>query len=278
MIAGLVYQLKVKRKTDIGYLLEDNEQEVFLHNNDCFGKTPIAGEVVEAFLFHDFKGRLAATLKLPIITLEKGAFLVAVEVVSNLGVFFDNGIDKHLLLSKDDLPNDRSEWPQKGDQLYLTLKGKNRLVAKRVFHLEPIKTDLREKEIVKGYVNNIKDEGIDVITLKEELIFIHKTQTRKKHRLGEKLNVTIMKVYQDSIHGTLIKQKEEMIELDANLILNYLKKHREMSLGNSSSPEEIFAQFNLSKKAFKRALGSLYKARLIDFKDNKTIYIGDKSE
>ena len=50
-----------------------------------------------------------------------------------------------------------------------------------------------------------------------------------------------------------------------------------MPLGNDSSPEEIFKTFNLSKKAFKRALGKLYKERLIHFEGEYT-KLGEKNE
>lgn len=279
MNAGLIYTFKVDRKTDIGYVLKYQEEEVFLHNNDTNFKELESGDDVEAFLYYDFKGRLAATLEKPIITLGEEAFLEVVSVVNNLGVFLNNGISKDILLSRDDLPFDKEEWPKKGDMILVTLREKGRLVLKRVPSKSIVfKINLNEKDEVQAYVNTIHGEGINVVTLDKQVIFIHKTQTRKKYRLGENINVTILKVYEDVIHGTLIKQKEDMIEKDAKLILDYLKEYKVTSLGNHSSPEDIYKVFNLSKKAFKRALGNLYKQRLIEFDDDKTIYVGDDNE
>ena len=51
-----------------------------------------------------------------------------------------------------------------------------------------------------------------------------------------------------------------------------------MKLNNDSSPEDIMATFKLSKKAFKRALGNLYRQRLITFEGEYTIFIGGKDE
>ena len=51
-----------------------------------------------------------------------------------------------------------------------------------------------------------------------------------------------------------------------------------MNLTSNSSPEEIRQLFNMSKNAFKRALGALYKDRLIDFVDDKTILVGENNE
>lgn len=279
MNAGLIYTFVVDRKTDIGYILKLNDKEVFLHNNDSLNKELNSGEEVEAFLFHDFKNRLAATLKKPIITLGEEAFLEVVGRSPHLGVFLNNGIGKDVLLSRDDLPLNKSMWPKEGDKIFVTLKEKGRVVAKRITKDSVIfKITLSEKDEVDAHIMSFHNEGVSAITLDKQIIFIHKTQTRDKLRLGELVKVRIMKVYQDTINGTLIKQKEDMIESDALIILNYIKGVKEMEFGNNSTPEEIFQQFNLSKKAFKRALGNLYKQRLIDFKDDRTIYVGEDDE
>ncbi len=279
MNAGLIYTFVVERKTDIGYILKLNDKEVFLHNNDSLNKELNSGEEVEAFLFYDFKNRLAATLKKPIITLGEEAFLEVVGSSPHLGVFLNNGIGKDVLLSRDDLPLNKSMWPKEGDKIYVTLKEKGRIVAKRITKDSVVfQISLSEKDEVDAYIMSFHNEGVSAITLDKQVIFIHKTQTRDKLRLGELVRVRVMKVYQDTINGTLIKQKEDMIESDALIILNYMKEVKEMEFGNNSTPEAIFQQFNLSKKAFKRALGNLYKQRLIDFKDDKTIYVGEDDE
>jgi predicted RNA-binding protein (virulence factor B family) len=69
-----------------------------------------------------------------------------------------------------------------------------------------------------------------------------------------------------------------MIDVDAKSILDYLKEHGKMKLTSDSSPEEIKKLFSMSKRAFKRALGSIYKQDLVEFENNYTIYIGDKNE
>lgn len=279
MNAGLIYTFKVERETDIGYILKYNEEEIFLHKNDSLNKQLKPGEEVSAFLFHDFKGRLAATLEKPFITIGEMAFLEVVGINYHVGVFLNNGIGKDVLLSRDDLPLNREMWPKGNDKVLVTIREKGRIVAKRITK-DSLKTPitLKEKDEVDAYVMQFHNEGLSVVTLKKEVIFIHKTQTREKHRLGEQVLVRVMKVYEEVINGTLIKQKEDMIESDALLILNYLKERKEMDFGNNSHPDEIYSEFNLSKKAFKRALGNLYRQRLIDFKDEKTIYVGDSDE
>lgn len=282
MIIGDINKLKVERKTDIGYMLTDGKESVFLHNNETNYQELKDNQMVDAFLYYDFKGRLAATLHKPIVTINSANFLEVVDVKRQLGVFVNNGISKDLLLSKDDLPFDYLTWPTLGDKLYLTIKVKGRLVARR-----PSKNEInlahantvKENDKLAGYVIQVIPEGINVLTEDLHLVFVHQTQMRKSYRLGEKVEVKVIRVYEHTINGSLIKQKENMIEGDAQLIIEYLEDHgNKMKLNNDSSPEDIMATFKLSKKAFKRALGNLYRQRLITFEGEYTIFIGGKDE
>ena len=85
-------------------MLEHDGEEVFLHFNESLKKDLSVNDEVDAFLYFDQKGRVAATLLTPLITLDQPAILEVVSINAHLGVFLDMGIHKDLLLSKDDLP------------------------------------------------------------------------------------------------------------------------------------------------------------------------------
>mgnify|MGYP001120849350 CR=1 FL=1 len=272
---GSVNQLKVLRKTDIGYMLDSSEGEVFLHFNETNHRELKPNDFVDAFLYFDQKGRLAATLKTPLITKESPGFLEATDVHSGLGVFFHMGINKDLLLSMDDLPLDFTRWPHKGDKLYLSLKVKGKLVAKIVSkeELKGTQKTLQSKDKVKAYVQKIGKEGVNLLTEDLTWIFIHHSMVRSDLRLGEEVEATITYVSDKGYTGSLIAQKEVLLFEDANMVLSYLIRKGELKLTSESSPEDIKAVFPLSKKAFKRAIGHLYKERKIDFVDGKTILV-----
>lgn len=272
---GSVNQLKVLRKTDIGYMLDSSEGEVFLHFNETNHRELKPNDLVDAFLYFDQKGRLAATLKTPLITKESPGFLEATDVHSGLGVFFHMGINKDLLLSMDDLPLDFTRWPHKGDKLYLSLKVKGKLVAKIVSkeELKGTQKTLQSKDKVKAYVQKIGKEGVNLLTEDLTWIFIHHSMVRSDLRLGEEVEATITYVSDKGYTGSLIAQKEVLLFEDANMVLSYLIRKGELKLTSESSPEDIKAVFPLSKKAFKRAIGHLYKERKIDFVDGKTILV-----
>lgn|SRR5690554_3316426 len=278
MKPGKINKLKVLRKTDLGYMLSDGKSEVFLHYNETNYKELKADDEVDAFLYFDFKNRLAATLYEPLLEEGESAFLKVVGVNYNLGVFVDIGIKKDLLVSFDELPNNKKRWPQEDDLLYVKLIVKKRLVGGLVKPIDVNKkptNSVKEKDEFEAYVIEVSQNGVNVLTKDLNLIFIHHTQTRKYYRVGERVNVVISRVYDDVLHGTLILQKELMIDVDAKNILEYLKKHGKIKLTSDSSPEEIRAIFPMSKRAFKRALGSIYKQDLVKFEDDYTIYIGD---
>lgn len=273
---GEINRLNVNRKTDIGYMLESDEDQVFLHFNESLHQELKPNDKVLAFLYYDNKGRLAATLKTPYITATKPGFLSVSDTHPTLGVFMDMGIAKELLLSSDDLPLDRSLWPEKGDTLYVGIKIKGKLVAK-IMSKEDIKlkpqSELELMKSVSAHVQKIGLEGINLMTDEGHFIFVHHTMIKTMPRLGQEVSVKVTYHSEKGYTGSLSEQKEIAIFDDANAILSYVIRHQEMPLTSDSSPEDIYQTFKMSKKAFKRALGHLYKERKIDFKDDKTILV-----
>lgn len=272
--SGMINQLVVNRKTDIGYMLDSDEGEVFLHNNESLFQKLEPGTLVDAFLYFDQKGRLAATLKTPLITVGNPGFLTVSDVHGYLGVFLDMGIAKELLLSADDLPYDKSQWPQKGDILYVSIKVKGKLVAKIVakedFKITPCeKLELKTKILAR--VQKIGESGVNLLTKEGNWVFVHNSMFKGVLRYGQEVEVKVTYESDKGYTGSLIQQKEVARYDDASIILSYLIEHKQMQLTANSSPEEIYEVFKISKKAFKRALGSLYKERKVDFVDGKTI-------
>lgn len=273
---GELNELKVLRKTDIGYMLTDGKEEVLLHNNETNFQKLEAGQTVETFIYYDHKARLAATLSKPVITTNRPGFVVVKDLHETLGVFVDNGTSKDMLVSKDFLPYDQTLWPQVGDKLYCILRHKNRLTAKP---LNKVDIDLRPENPLKlgdkvtAYVIHSGHEGLNLITQEGHKIFVHHTQMREKHRMGEELEVRIARITPGDYSGSLIETKEIMMDKDAVMLEEFLKKHGRMALTADSDKEAIDAAFGLSKKAFKRALGRLYSERKVIFENGETIWI-----
>lgn len=271
LLCGRVSQFRVLRKTDIGYMLEHDGEEVFLHFNESLKKDLSVNDEVDAFLYFDQKGRVAATLLTPLITLDQPAILEVVSINAHLGVFLDMGIHKDLLLSKDDLPLNDSKWPRIGDKLFVKMVHKNRLTAKPIQKADVSdQATLNIKDKVSATIQKIGHAGLNVLTDDLVWVFIHQSMYKEDVWLGKKVEVTITAKSDKGYLGSLMLQKEGQMIEDADVVLNYLIKHQEVNLDASSSPEDIKKTFNMSKKAFKRAIGILYKQRRVVFQDGKT--------
>lgn len=277
---GAVNEFIVKRETDISYTLSPKDPElttyVFLHFNQATRKlTP--GEEIKAFLYYDQKKRLCATMEEPLITIDQYGF-VEVVGINDAGVFVNIGITKDILLSADYLPNYRKAWPMVGDKLPCILKSKTDQLTARIINQED-----KIKEIIKlskgesssGTVSKINSEGLGIYTDDYNYVFIHKSLIRKKYRLGERIEFTINHINEKGYYyGTTIAQKEVARLDDSQIILDYLDKMGGvLPLGNASTPEEISKYFQMSKSAFKRAVGNLYKKRLIIIEDHRIIKV-----
>lgn len=281
---GQVGKFIVKRETDISYTLAPIDENlttyIFLHFNQATRKLEM-GEIIEAFLYYDGKRRLCATMEKPYITTTHYDF---VEVVnsSDIGVFVNIGIAKDILLSTDFLPKNKEAWPRIGEKIPCLLKVKKDQLIARIVNKEDFrnsaKKPLEKNTTVLATVSRLTSEGLGLYTDNFEYIFVHKSMTRKKYHLGEKVEVNIININQyNEANGSFIKQKELSRLDDSQIILNYLNTFGGMlPLGNASTPDDIKRYFTMSKSAFKRAVGALYKQRLIEISDNKITLLSEK--
>lgn len=275
---GKISQFIVKRETDISYTLSpldpDLTNYVFLHFNQATRRLN-PGELINCFLYYDQKKRLCATMEKPLITTEVFGFVKVVNT-NKAGVFVDIGISKDILLSSDFLPKQERLWPVVGDSIPCILKVKNNsLVAKPISKNQHETKKLSLNETYSATVISISDEGIVACTKSLNTIFIHKSLIRKAYRIGEVISVKIININKNNeYNGTTIERKELSRLSDSDIILNYLKSMGgSIPLGNASTPEQIAKYFRMSKSAFKRAVGALYKNRLIKIEDYKITLI-----
>ncbi len=277
MDLGKINTLSVLKETEISYLLTDGKEEVFLHKKEA-KKPYVDGEEIDVFLYLDNQGRITASTKTPLLVVGKIALLKVVSINKDYGVFLYNGMIKDLLLSKDDLPYDKEKWPQKDDHLFVGMvvnKGRlfaylpsRRELSEFYVELEP----LGENETYNTYCQKLKADGIVCYTEQGHEIFIHNNNFREQKRFGEPLEVKILKHLEENKYtGTLIEQKEIMLEKDAIRILEYLDQHDGAMPYTDKTDKDIISDvFHMSKSAFKRGLGNLYKAQKIILDKNVT--------
>ncbi|WP_163970671.1 CvfB family protein [Oceanobacillus halotolerans] len=272
---GTIQTLHVVRKIDTGYVLE---HDVLLHHNET-DKELEPDQEVTVFLYQDKKGQTIATTQLPAIQMDTYGWAEVTEVIPNLGVFVNIGTTKEILVSKDDLPLFENVWPQKEDKLYATLgkDQKGRLLAipatEGVF--------MREREYapfellhqpVTGRVYHTSREGSAIFTEEQYRGFVHHSERIEEPRLGELVKGRVIEVKDDgTINVSLRPFKTHSIGPDAEVILKHLEENGgEIPLSDQSDPEDIRGTFNISKAAFKRALGKLMKEGKVEQRNGKT--------
>ncbi|HHU24396.1 MAG: S1-like domain-containing RNA-binding protein [Bacilli bacterium] len=272
---GEINELTVKRETDISYTLTDGYEDFFLHFNQTPNPLQI-GEKVKAFLYFDQKKRLCATLEKPLITATQYGLVKVVNVHGEAGVFVDIGISKDILLSKDFLPAFKKQWPVVGDEIFCILKLKSDQLVARLINKNDINGNGTPLEIgseAEGIVSHISESGIGLFTSALAYVFIHKSLMRKIYRIGEKITVKIININKhNDYNGTLIEQKELARISDSQIILRALNVRGGVApVGDASTPEEIYQVFKMSKGAFKRAIGLLYKEGLLIIEDKRIV-------
>ncbi|MFC5613486.1 CvfB family protein [Metabacillus niabensis] len=267
MLPGKQEVVTVDEKVDFGYFLTDGKDRVLLHNNEVIGEIEV-GDEIEVFFGVDAQDRLYATMKKPYITEDTYAWVEVVDVIDDMGAFVDIGLSKDALVAKDHLPYLREVWPEKGDKLYCTLKvSKNGRFFARLATEEIVGPELKQadrslfnKEIT-GVVYRMIVAGSFILTEEGYKGFIHSSQRTIEPRLGEKVTGRVIDVKEDgTVNVSLLPRKQDAMGVDAEKIYAYMdQRGGAMPFTDKSDPEDIKERFNLSKAAFKRALGHLMK-------------------
>ena len=267
---GEYHTLVIDRDTEPGLFLTDTEGNEVLLPNKYKPESFEIGEEIEVFIYLDHEERPVATTLKPYIKLDEFALLKCVET-NEIGAFMDWGLEKHLFVPfKEQVTKMR-----KGDW-YLVFcyldDLTDRLVASSKVNNFLINTELTVEpfEEVDLIVSNPTDLGWNVIINQLHLGLIYKDDVFQELKTGDRLKGFIKKTRPDGkIDVSLQRSGYRSIEPNAQELLTALEvKGGFLRLSDKSSPEEVKRQLHMSKKSFKRALGSLYKQRMVEIKED----------
>lgn len=144
-----------------------------------------------------------------------------------------------------------------------------RAKRREIFNNARPAVDVKRGTILKGKVYNITEDGAFVLTDEKYIGFIHKSEQPHTLKEGMAVEARVTFVRPDGrINLSLRLQKEYARVADAEKIIEYLKKRKgSMPFNDDSPPDVIMEKFGISKSAFKRALGKLYKDGVITEQD-----------
>lgn len=270
MKIGQFNTLKIDRDTQVGLFLTDGKEDVLLPNK-YVPKVFEIGEEITVFVYLDHEERPVATTLVPYIFLNEFA-LLRVNYVNQIGAFMDWGMEKDILVPF----KEQARPMEKGKRylVYLYMDEKtNRLVAssKSNQFLNNEEISVEKGEEVDLIISHITEIGINVIINQKHKGLVYKDEVYDDAiRTGDKMKGYIKLIRPDGkIDVALHKQGFENIEPNSEIILNELRASRGfLRLNDNSNPEDIKTVLKMSKKTFKKAIGLLYKEKLIEIKDD----------
>ncbi len=263
---GKRQKMRINNISSIGAYLDagtgDTADNILLPNNELEDMEVEAGDELNVFIYRDSEDRLIATLKQTKAVIGTMAKLEVVDVTP-IGAFLDWGLEKDLLLPK----GQEEGVIRKGEThlvgIYEDNKGRVSATMNIYKFLLPT-FNFEENDKVTGTVYRIEPE-IGVFVAVEDRYFglIPKSECFREHKVGETVEGRVMRVREDGkLDLSLRELKIQQMDKDAELILKKMKDGS-FNLTDKSSPDEIKKALGMSKKAFKRAMGTLYKNKLV---------------
>ena len=264
---GKIQQLKVIRMTSIGAYLNtegaSNEDDILLPMNQVPKDIELDDEI-EVFVYRDSEDRMIATMKKPDITIGELAPLRVVDN-SKIGAFLDWGLERDLFL-----PFKEQTYRVEQDGTYLVglyVDKSSRLCATMdIYKFLSQDSPYKENDRVNGTIYKIKEEiGAFVAVNNKYDGLIPNKELYGNYKAGDVVEVRIKKVKEDGkLDLSLRKEAYNEIDDDAKKIMDRLiLKGGTLNLNDNSQPEDIKKELNMSKSAFKRAIGRLFKERQI---------------
>ena len=268
---GRMNRLKITQKTSAGAILDG---DILLPTKSIPRSIPAnIGDTLEVFVYLNAQGKLAATTQKPFTEVGKFADLQVVEI-TDFGIFLDWGLPKDLMLpfseevgtlevedfaivyayldersqritatmKYDKYLDQKPHTYKEGDEVDLLIESKTPLGLKvivdhahwGVVFKSDINYDAQIDSDVKGYVKNVRPDG--------------------------KLDILLQPV---------IKTQEDRHSLESKILEALQINNGTLPISDKSSPDQIHRMFGVSKSAFKRSIGGLFKAKKIKIFDDK---------
>ena len=271
-ITGEVHFLELIEKKSSSLVFKGpNDEEISCNESDVDSLDDFEiGEEYSMFVYPSRSGKLFATPNIPEVTYGEYAFSKVVKVEEDR-VGLDIGFSREISLLGEDLPKVRSVWPKEGDELFITLRRDYsgqlfaRLATETVVAslYSKAEKNMKNKDI-EAYPYRLMRVGTFLLSKDGYKIFVHESERNTEPRLGEKVTLRVIGIKDNGeINGSFLPRAHERMDADGQAILDYIENNGYCGFTDKSSPEDIKAVFGMSKGSFKRAVGRLFKNKII---------------
>lgn len=267
---GKFNQLKVVKFVDFGLYLDGGDDGEILLPLRYVPEGVKEGDVLSVFLYLDNEERLVATTQTPLVQVGEFAFL-EVNWVNQYGAFLNWGLMKDLFV-----PFREQKMRMVQGKSYIVYcyqdKESYRLMASAKVNkfLSNEMPPYQEGQEVDILIWQKTDLGFKAIVENKFAALLYDSEIFQSLRTGMRLKAFVKQVREDGKIDLILQQAgPRKVDDFAETLLQYIRDHNGFtSFNDKSDAEEIYNTFGVSKKTFKKAVGELYKMRLISLQPN----------
>lgn len=277
MELGKKNPLYIVKITPMGLFLNEDPEELLnstiLPKDDIveiFGEeTPVLGGQVEVYCYRNKENKLVVTATAPIVENGEIGILKCVEA-NQYGAFLEWGYDKDVLLPF----NEQFDTVKAGDEVTVgiyTDKTGRLCATQKLRKFLRMDSPFVEGDDVSGFIYDMKhDMGAFVAVENKFFGLILSNEVMPSMRIGSTVSGRVTKVREDGkLNITVNKRIDLQMDDDSAKIYDILTKNDGfLPYHDKSNAETIRRVFDMSKKAFKRSLGKLYKEKRITIEEN----------
>lgn len=270
MKLGEIQKLKIVKTVDFGVYLSDVEDgdRVLLP----FKQVPEGakkGDELEVFLYRDSQDRLIATTNMPALVMGEFGVLKVLSV-TKIGAFLDWGLEKDLFMPFKEMtakvfPGDEvlvRLYIDKSDRLCGSMKG--------LYHVLSSNSPYEKDEEVTGRIYEFSDNFGTFVAVDDKYQgMLPKHEGREGLKIGQVITARVTKVKEDGkLDLSIRKSAYEQMDEDAEKVYSIIEEFGGvLPFTDKANPDVIMRETGLSKNAFKRAVGRLYKERRVVIKE-----------
>lgn len=260
--AGAYHSLTINRISDHGlYLIDDEGNEVLLPNRYVSLQNKV-GDVMDVFVYHDSEDRLIATTEHPLGKVGEVAYLRAVDKTIH-GAFLDWGITAKDLF----LPNRNMQGYVEPDRKYIVYIYRDSITGRAVATMTMksfVSNDdltLRRGQEVDIIVTQRMETGFRVVINNRNWGMLYDNQLFGSVNIGDRMKAYVRRITEDNrVDLSLQQEGYDEVKKSADRLLELMRANGgRLALHDASSPEDVAASTQMSKKVFKRTVGYLLK-------------------
>ena len=262
---GKTFELEVVKKVAFGFYLDAQELGEVLLPKKYAPRDLSVGDAIDVFLYHDSEGLPIATTQSPKVSVGEFAYL-EVLAVTDVGAFLDWGLDKDVLV-----PFAEQHKPMEVGHSYLVYlyidKIDGRIVASSKidkFIDDDKPHNFRPQQAVNLIIANSTELGFKAIVDNSHWGVLYKDDVHQRLSFGQSKKGFIKHIRPDGKIDLSLQGGQETRDKYAKIILIYLNDHDGFApVHDKSDPQLISNLFGMSKGSFKKAIGGLYKKKII---------------